>query len=526
MAVRQADDSFFGMTLSKSQYRQALMLVLVVAYALRLYSVDRSPLWFDEALEYWVASTPIDRLAAAIREFLRDPPIYSVLLHFWMKVGQNEFVLRQITVAASLLTVVTVATLVRQVYSRAAAIFAAFLLSVLAPHLWSAHEVGQYALMGLSLALNLWAAVRVRASGTWTDWLAWTVTGLFAVYTYYGSLLVIGPVTASLFVGAGIRRKFEQMKRLSLASAVVALLTLPLLIFWMPSQFHWGGAGGRVAFSVNPLPVEFMAFLNGLKPVLAYQLTGTPPNPESHAALIPLAAVLFSLTLLFSLISLLRCREHAYIHFWLAGSWLLAYLAGRVGAYPFGPGRHVLILAPLLIVSSAIGLAFLWKLQRLLATLTLIAVVAVTFLAPRQPPEDLRTVVDYYLSRRDDRASTYVYYGAVPAFRYQMEVLGGTQQRTYGVWYQDCWAKLPSPACVEVGIHYGRWIRQLPAEEKYTEIMSSLGDAGSTEFWVIFSHTEDKERRELIDILEVRHKLVDRVEAEGASGYLFQSPSN
>ena len=249
------------MTLTISRYRLALVLVLILAYALRIHNMDGNPLWFDEALEYWVASSPIEHLAAAVREFLRDPPIYSVLLHFWMEVGQNEFILRQISVAASLLMISAGALLARQVYSRVAGLFAAILLSVLPPHIWSAQEVGQYAVMGLTLSLNLLAIVRVRQSNGWKDWLAWAVSGLIAVYTYYGSLLVIGPVAASVFVEAGFRRQFEQMKRLSLAGGLIALLTLPLLILWMPAQFHWGGTGGSLAFSINPLRVEALAFL-------------------------------------------------------------------------------------------------------------------------------------------------------------------------------------------------------------------------------------------------------------------------
>jgi uncharacterized membrane protein len=355
------------MTLTNSRYKLALVFILILAYALRVATLERSPLWFDEALEYWVATTPIEHLGTAVRDFLRDPPIYSVLLHIWMKVGSSEFILRQLSLGASLLTVAMAATLARQVFDRVAGLFAALLLAVLPPDIRGAQEVGQYALMGFTLSLNLFLTVRAREQGSWQDWLVWAASGLAAVYTYYGTLLVIGPVMAWVFLEATLRRRSEQMVRILVAGGMVVLITLPLVIFWVPDQFHWGGAGGSIAFTARPLSAEIAGFLDGIKQVAGFQLTGTIPNPETYAALRTIAAVLILSMLVLGLASLIRSKKHGYIYLWLATSWMLAFLAGRVGAYPYGPGRHVLILTPLVIASGAIGLAFLWKAQRILA---------------------------------------------------------------------------------------------------------------------------------------------------------------
>jgi 4-amino-4-deoxy-L-arabinose transferase-like glycosyltransferase len=511
------------MAITKARYRLVLVLVLLLAYGLRLRTLDRSPLWFDEALEYWVATTPIEQLLPAVRDYLRGPPIYSVLLHFWMKAGHHEFVLRQISTLASLLTIVTVAALARRVYRHSAGLFAGLLLAILPPDIRFAQEVGQYTLMTLTLSLNLYALVCARESDEWKYWVAWVVTGLAAVYTYYGTLLVIGPAAGYVLIEAGIRRQGERLRRLIMAGGLIVLLALPILIFWLPDQFHWGAAGGTIAFSANPLPVEVANLGRGIYLVSAYHLTGRLVEPELFAVLRTIAALLILLMLLLSLISLIHSRKHGYIVVWLASSWMLTYLAGRLGAYPYGPGRHALILTPLLIASGAVGLAFLWRQQRFLAVGLVVAIAAVTLAAPEEPAEDLRPVVSQYLASRNAAAATYVYYGAVPAFRYQLQLQTGEGGRVRGVWYPDCWGRRPSPLCAEDGIHYGRWMRHLSAEEKYLEIMSTLDGAGAGEFWVIFSHTDDTERRELLDVLETRHELAAQIEAEGASAHLFRS---
>jgi mannosyltransferase len=171
------------MAIANTRYRLALVLILLLAFGLRLHTLDRSPLWFDEALEYWVATTPIEQLLPAVRDYLRDPPIYSVLLHVWMEAGHHEFILRQISTLASLLTIATVAELARRVYRHSAGLFAGLLLAILPPDIRFAQEVGQYTLMTLTLSLNLLAIVRARESNERKYWMAWAVTGLAAVYT-------------------------------------------------------------------------------------------------------------------------------------------------------------------------------------------------------------------------------------------------------------------------------------------------------------------------------------------------------
>jgi hypothetical protein len=101
-------------------------------------------------------------------------------------------------------------------------------------------------------------------------------------------------------------------------------------------------------------------------------------------------------------------------------------------------------------------------------------------------------------------------------------VRSGAAHNVRGVWYPECWQSLPKPHCHEDGIHYGRWIRQLSPEEKDAEIMSTLAGAGTDEFWIIFSHTADSERQELVHILESKHEVIDAIDAVGASAFLLQ----
>ena len=84
--------------------RLLLLLILLAAFALRTWELGSRSLWFDEGMEYWVATAPPVELPTSVQRGIQDPPLYSLLLHFWMRVSHSEYHLRFLSVFASLLS--------------------------------------------------------------------------------------------------------------------------------------------------------------------------------------------------------------------------------------------------------------------------------------------------------------------------------------------------------------------------------------------------------------------------------------
>src|SRR5271165_3074750 len=80
---------------SVTALRVAVGFVLAVAVALRFWT--RSDLWLDEALTVDIARRPLSQLPALLRHD-GAPPLYYVMLHFWMKAfGQSNLGTRSLS---------------------------------------------------------------------------------------------------------------------------------------------------------------------------------------------------------------------------------------------------------------------------------------------------------------------------------------------------------------------------------------------------------------------------------------------
>jgi uncharacterized membrane protein len=89
-------------------YRRRLalpLLILLLAFALRLYRLDAQSIWWDEGHSIFVAAQPILQIPT-LPAMDVHPPGYFALLHLWTNVaGTSEFSLRYLSVIFSLLTV-------------------------------------------------------------------------------------------------------------------------------------------------------------------------------------------------------------------------------------------------------------------------------------------------------------------------------------------------------------------------------------------------------------------------------------
>src|SRR5437870_125710 len=85
-----------------------VLLLLLLAAALRIYTLGDKAVWWDEAWSIWTAQ---QSFAQTTEITARDvhPPLYQWLLHGWVRVaGITEFAVRYLSMLWGLLTVATV----------------------------------------------------------------------------------------------------------------------------------------------------------------------------------------------------------------------------------------------------------------------------------------------------------------------------------------------------------------------------------------------------------------------------------
>ena len=149
------------MTKSVGRITVPALLILLFAFALRLYRLDFQSIWWDEGHSIFVASHPIAAIPT-LPAMDVHPPAYFNLLHLWMTIaGQSTFALRYLSVIFSLFTVALLWRFARLLINRSKrpAILTA-LLGALSPlYVAYAQEVRSYAMitcLALAATFVLW----------------------------------------------------------------------------------------------------------------------------------------------------------------------------------------------------------------------------------------------------------------------------------------------------------------------------------------------------------------------------------
>lgn len=219
--------------------RLALVAVLAVATAARLYGLGRESLWVDEGYTKYLASlTPaeyLDDVRSTVRNIL--PPLYFTLLHGWTAVaGTGEVALRLPSVVFGVLAVLALYALVSRAFGRTAGLLAAGALAVAPFQLRYSQEARMYelltllALVSLHLLLRVLDRGRVRHGVALT--VALTVVDAAIVWTHhYGVLVLVAEAVfvALLLVGRDADRRAVVRWLASRAGVVVLVLPWALL---------------------------------------------------------------------------------------------------------------------------------------------------------------------------------------------------------------------------------------------------------------------------------------------------------
>lgn len=300
-----------------------LILILLLAFGLRVWGLGDRNLWWDEGFSAWIAQLPalqlVERTASDVH-----PPLYYLLLHYWQAAaGAGDFALRFLSVAAGVLGVAFIYQLAAALGDRRAGSLAAFFLAI-SPFavVWS-QEMRMYTWAALWTTAGLWAAWRLWQTGRWRYWAVYVLACAAALWTLYltATLLLI---TNFAFLFAWRQRRWNRrllMQWLAAQVAVVALF-LPWLVFMLPRAFF----GWNAAEAFSPL-----FFLQLYATTLA---AGVSENLERY--LLPTLAVMAIFTAVTVLLWLRsrRTAQRAGLIMLLAGLILPAALV-YLGALPF-----------------------------------------------------------------------------------------------------------------------------------------------------------------------------------------------
>jgi mannosyltransferase len=316
-----------------------LLLIILLAFILRLYRLGYQSIWYDEGVSIHLAMKDLRSLTLHTAGDIH-PPLYYYLLHFWiMTAGNSEFSVAFLSLFFGVLIIPLSYRLASRLYSHRIGLLTAFLIAISPFNLWYSQEMRMYTLgafLGLITLYCLLRLVQVHGESSPTPpgaktssisfWMGYILSAAVGLYTlYYFAFLLL---FENLFVlgwwlanRANRRKGLLSLARWLLAQGAVLLLYLP----WLSIALHqaldppvppWRGFVGLgkvvvdswaalgLGQSVNPGSNLIWPLLSFLSAIYLLGLLGSPVGGQHRATAILLCGYTFMPLLMIYLFSL------------------------------------------------------------------------------------------------------------------------------------------------------------------------------------------------------------------------------
>ena len=255
-------------------------LVVFATFFTRWYRIGAESLWLDEATSVFLARMSIDQIIGWTAADVH-PPLYYILLHFFLRLGDSETVVRALSALVGCLTVPVLYALGQVLFDRAVGLFSALLLILSPLHLWYSQEARMYALVTFLTACSVYCLLLILRSNARLHWLGYVLSTTIALYTHYYAFFVLFFQNLFMIYLFCTRRSGRRLISTWLvAQAAVLLCFSP----WLPILFQQAtsGEGGWVARvigrpSLEVIPHTMIAYTVGMirrwLPPLARRMT-------------------------------------------------------------------------------------------------------------------------------------------------------------------------------------------------------------------------------------------------------------
>ncbi len=273
--------------------RIMLIIIMLVAFAVRAHHLAFDSLWSDEGISLLRAAEPLRTMLAAMP--VEHTPGYFVALQAWIAlVGASDYAVRFLSLIGSVLAVALLQRLGSDLARPSAVrrwigMMGAALLATNATQVAYAQEARMYAwlvAMSLLATVALWNLLNPPRVSWRYGSIAWGAIYAFAVaacvYLHYFGALV--PITQALYVLGWVlvTRRWRLALRWVGWSAVALLLFAP----WLPRTLGiFGFDGWRTGGSVAEIPMRYL---------VAY--TGATSMPSPWSNIIPWMMLALALT--------------------------------------------------------------------------------------------------------------------------------------------------------------------------------------------------------------------------------------
>ena len=490
--------------MEKKQSIEKMMVGAAFAFFVLItcYKLTNAPLWFDETIEFWFSKTMFGKLpfvgdglnaSTDINMYQRilstyQPPLYNVIMHFWLKIGTSEWWFRFFGVVMGLIGNIGIYKAVKRISNAYLAAVSVFFSSCVFRLVYYWQECAEYCLMLGILCWTIYAFICLLEEQSRRNIVIFTVLSVLPVYSQYGAAFPVAAMLIIAYVYTASKKNKKTIITISVSYfAAFVFAALPLIYFFLIKQMRYqqGGDIQAVKFSVEGNIVSDM--FRGFKTTISWNLFSYYND---------LVAIVFSCLFVLCIVLFVVVSKKTYVRSLAITNiitWLLYYLAVKLGMYSYGSfgSRYSLFFIPLWLVSIfCFGYQICGLLRRFLdekfkgssyiytgmcmAMIVCFMVSSWTMkLQQNWTKEDMRTAVNTWLEIGAQNSHTVVYYGGDSGFAYYLQTKENYSSE------------------LEKNVVYMPWMRDKTVEE-YTDYINSLyEDEWPPEIYIIGTHTRE-----------------------------------
>ncbi len=218
----------------------ALGVLIAVAAAIRIITINNQSFWADEALTAYEAHLPFGAMINTVAHVETTPPLYFVLVWAWAHAfGTGEIALRSISTIAGIALVPIAYLAARDLVSRWAGVIAAAFVTVNPFLIWYSQEARAYMLLAALTGASFVWFVRARSDPSARNLTWWACFSALALMTHFFAGFLVAPEALWLLWAARNRAA-------GVAVAAVALTQLAMLPLAVTDTGHGVGWLTRV----------------------------------------------------------------------------------------------------------------------------------------------------------------------------------------------------------------------------------------------------------------------------------------
>ena len=213
-----------------------LTLAAAISFTLALVVSVGQSVWFDEGYSLMLIERPVSEIIS-LTSVDAHPPLYYLMLKLWVSLfGTNELMIRASSALCGAASIVVMALLLRDLFSKRIALIALPFITFAPFMLRYDYEIRMYALVMLIGVVSTWLLVKAWRTKQRLWWLLYGVLVVAGMYTLYMSAVFwLAHLAWLLYMTHQLPSKHAVLKYIYQPYWIVYAVSVLLFLPWIPT---------------------------------------------------------------------------------------------------------------------------------------------------------------------------------------------------------------------------------------------------------------------------------------------------